>query len=321
MQAGTPPHDPLGAFCRDNHAARRGYGRGPLRGLTFAAKDLFHIKGARTGFGHPDWLASHPPQTSTARAVKRLLDAGADLVAKAHCDELCYSLTGENVHYGTPVNVNAPDRIPGGSSNGSAAAVAGDLVDFALGSDCGGSIRIPASYCGILGLRPTFGRVPLEGAVAFGPSFDVAGWFARDADVFMKVGRVLLADRAKPQRPRRVLVARDAFELVDRTVAGALGPALDAVKSIGGSSEEITVAPEGLGDWSEVFKTIQAAEVWANVGVWVAARQPRLGPGIKVRFERAATVTPESLRTSQRYSPFRRTCCQRPHARRRLRDP
>ena len=119
------------------------------------------------------------------------------MVGRTHCDELCYSLTGENVHYGAPVNVNAPGRIPGGSSNGSAAAVAGKLVDFAIGSDCGGSVRIPASYCGILGLRPTWGRVSLDGAVPFGPSFDVAGWFARDAGVFEKVGRVLLEDRKK----------------------------------------------------------------------------------------------------------------------------
>ena len=179
--AWTLPNDPLGAFCRHNHVALAGSGKGPLAGLTFAVKDLFHIEGHRTGFGHPDWLKTHAPAKRTSEAVKRLLAAGADMVGRTHCDELCYSLTGENVHYGAPVNVNAPGRIPGGSSNGSAAAVAGKLVDFAIGSDCGGSVRIPASYCGILGMRPTWGRVSLEGAVPFGPSFDVAGWFARDA--------------------------------------------------------------------------------------------------------------------------------------------
>ncbi|MGE3697786.1 MAG: amidase family protein, partial [Hyphomicrobiaceae bacterium] len=198
----TPPHDPLGAFCRDNHAALAGSGRGPLAGLTFAVKDLFHIEGNRTGFGHPDWLRTHPRAERTAVAVERLLAAGADMIGRTHCDELCYSLTGENVHYGTPINSNAPGRIPGGSSNGSAAAVAGKLVDFALGSDCGGSIRIPASYCGILGMRPTWGRISLEGAAPFGPSFDVAGWFARDTVLFEKVGRVLLGDDKEPGHPR-----------------------------------------------------------------------------------------------------------------------
>ena len=289
----TLPNDPLGAFCRDNHVALAGSGKGPLAGLTFAVKDLFHIKGHRTGFGHPDWLRTHPPAKRTAAAVKRLLAAGADMVGRTHCDELCYSLTGENVHYGAPVNVNARGRIPGGSSNGSAAAVAGKLVDFAIGSDCGGSVRIPASYCGILGMRPTWGQVSLDGAVPFGPSFDVAGWFARDAALFEKVGRVLLKDRRKAGRPKRLLIARDAFALVDSEVAKALRPAVSRLETLIGEGEEVEVAPEGLVAWFETFRTIQAAEVWESVGAWVSKVEPRLGPGVKERIAWAATVTPQ----------------------------
>jgi amidase len=289
----TLPNDPLGAFCRDNHVALAGSGKGPLAGLTFAGKDLFHIKGHRTGFGHPDWLRTHPPAKRTAAAVKRLLAAGADMVGRTHCDELCYSLTGENVHYGAPVNVNARGRIPGGSSNGSAAAVAGKLVDFAIGSDCGGSVRIPASYCGILGMRPTWGRVSLDGAVPFGPSFDVAGWFARDAALFEKVGRVLLADRKKAGKPKRLLVARDAFSLLEPAVAKALRPAVSRLEALIGKGEEVEVAPDGLVAWFETFRTIQAAEVWASVGAWVSKVEPRLGPGVKERIAWAATVTPQ----------------------------
>jgi amidase len=288
----TPPDDPLGAFCRHNHVALQGSGRGLLAGLTFAVKDLFHIEGRRTGFGHPDWLATHPPAARTAPAVELLLAAGADMVGRTHCDELCYSLTGENVHYGAPVNVNAPGRIPGGSSNGSAAAVAGGLVDFALGSDCGGSVRIPASYCGILGLRPTWGRVPLDEAVPFGPSFDVAGWFARDAGILERVGRVLLQDEGTAPTPGRLLIAGDAFALVEPPVRAALAPAVARLEGLIGKGQEIGVAPEGLAAWFETFRTIQAAEVWASVGAWVSRVQPRLGPGIKERIEWAATVTP-----------------------------
>jgi amidase len=286
------PNDPLGAFCRHNHVALAGSGKGPLVGLTFAAKDLFHIKGHHTGFGHPDWLRTHSPEQCTAVAVKRLLAAGAEMVGRTHCDELCYSLTGENVHYGAPINVNAPGRIAGGSSNGSAAAVAGGLVDFAIGSDCGGSVRIPASYCGILGMRPTWGRVPLDGAVPFGPSFDVAGWFARSASVFEKVGRVLLRDRKRAAKPRRLLIARDAFALVAPAVANALRPAVDRLESLIGRGEEVEVSPEGLASWFETFRTIQAAEVWTSVGEWVTEIKPRLGPGVKERIAWAATVTP-----------------------------
>jgi amidase len=289
----TLPNDPLGAFCRHNHVALAGSGKGPLAGLTFAVKDLFDIRGHRTGFGHPDWLATHPPAKRTAEAVKRLLAAGADMVGRTHCDELCYSLTGENVHYGAPVNVNAPGRIPGGSSNGSAAAVAGKLVDFALGSDCGGSVRIPASYCGILGMRPTWGRVSLDGAVPFGPSFDVAGWFARDVGVFEKVGRVLLRDRKKADKPRRLLIAGDAFALLDPAVVSALQPAVARLEALIGKGEEVEVAPEDLVTWFETFRTIQAAEVWASVGFWIDEVGPKLGPGVKERIAWAATVTPE----------------------------
>jgi amidase len=192
------------------------------------------------------------------------------------------------------VNVNAPGRVPGGSSNGSAAAVAGGLVDFALGTDCGGSIRIPASYCGIIGLRPTHGRVSDEGVLPFGPSFDVVGWFARDIGLFAKVGDVLLGDdKAAP--PARLIMAEDAWEQVEKPVAGALKPAAERVKSVLGKSETTRVSPEGLPNWFEVFRTLQAAEVWATLGAWVTEARPKLGPGIKERFEYAATITPDQV--------------------------
>ena len=288
------PNDPLGAFCRDNHIAVKGAGDGPLAGTRFAAKDLFHIKGARTGFGQPDWLRTHPAATVTAVAVQQLLDAGADMVAKTHCDELCYSLTGENVHFGTPTNVNAPGRVPGGSSNGSAAAVAGSLVDFALGSDCGGSIRIPASYCGIIGLRPTHGRVSDDGALPFAASFDVVGWFARDIALFEKVGSVLLGEDAA-QAPTRLIVAEDAWALLAGPVGDALEPALARVKTVLPKIEQTRLSGEGLTDWFEVFRTLQAAEIWATLGGWVTQAQPHLGPGVKERFAYAATVTPDAV--------------------------
>ena len=209
--------------------------------------------------------------------MQRLLDAGADLAGKTHCDELCYSLTGENVHFGTPLNVNAPGRMPGGSSNGSAAAVAGALVDFALGTDCGGSIRIPASYCGIIGLRPTHGRVSDKGVLPFGPSFDVVGWFARDIDVFEKVGAVLLGED-KAAAPKRLIIAQDAWAQVEKPVADALKPAAEKVRAVLRQAEGTRVSPEGLDDWFEVFRTLQAGEIWATLGAWVSETQAEARP-------------------------------------------
>jgi amidase len=294
----TAPNDPLGAFCRDNHASLKGSGAGPLAGLTFAVKDAFHIAGTHTGFGQPDWLRTHDAPRETAAAATKLLAAGADMVGKTHCDELCYSLTGENVHFGTPVNVNAPGRVPGGSSNGSAAAVAGGLVDFALGTDCGGSIRIPASYCGIIGLRPTHGRVSDEGVLPFGPSFDVVGWFSRDALVFVEVGNVLLdEDRASP--PARLIVAEDAWALLEAPVAEALRPAAEKAKAALGKTTSVRISPEGLGDWFEVFRTLQAAEIWAALGAWVTEAKPQLGPGVKERFAYAATIARDQVEAAR----------------------
>ena len=291
----APPDDPLGAFCRDNHAALAGAGSGPLAGLTFAAKDVFHVAGHRTGFGHPDWLRTHPPAVETAAAVQRLLDAGATMVGRTLTDELAYSLSGENPHYGTPVNPRAPDRIPGGSSNGSASAVAGGLVDFALGTDCGGSVRLPAGYCGIFGMRPTHGRVPVTGVIPFGPSFDAVGWFARDAGMMERVGRVLLAGDAGVPPARRLLIVRDAFALVDPAVSAALGEAVDAAAKAVGAVGETVVGSAGLPAWFETFRVLQAAEIWSNHGAWIEANRPVFGPGVRDRLDWASRVTPERV--------------------------
>ena len=299
------PHDPLGAFCLENHAALSGAATGPLAGLTFAAKDVFDIAGSRTGFGNPAWLETHPPATSTAPAVQLLLDAGADMVGKTLTDEITYSLSGQNAHYGTPVNPAAPGRIPGGSSSGSASAVAGGLVDFALGTDCGGSVRLPASYCGILGIRPSHGRVSLEGVAPFTWSFDVAGWFARDADVLAAVGRALLEpprhsrESGKPAAPRRLLYAQDAFGVVDREVAEALAPAVELAAETIGQRRDITVSPDGLSNWYETFRVIQAWEIWFNHAAWVEEVKPDFGPGIRERFEWASRVTERDAETAR----------------------
>jgi amidase len=284
--------DNLGAFCRHTHIEVKGASRGPLAGLAFAAKDIYDVAGQKTGFGNPDWLRTHEPAARSAPAVQMLLDAGAHLVGKAHTEEMAWSLTGENAHYGTPVNVNAPGRIPGGSSSGSAAAVAAGLVDFALGSDTGGSVRLPASYCGILGLRPTHGRISLEGVCPLAPSFDTCGWFARDAGVFERVGRVLLRDAAPATRPRRLLVAQDAFAFADEAAVVALRPALDRAGALIGTPENVTVGEEPLTQWMDYFRFPQGAEAWAAHGEWVTRVQPQFGPAIKGRFAWAQTIAP-----------------------------
>ena len=273
---------------------------GPLDGLRFAAKDIFDIEGHRTGFGNPTWLETHGPARATASAVRALLDAGADLAGKTLTDELAYSLTGENLHYGTPLNPAAPDRVPGGSSSGSASAVAAGLVDFALGTDCGGSVRLPASYCGILGIRPSLGRIPMDGIAPFSATFDVVGWFARDAKRLESVGRTLLPGDEKPSGPGCLVVAADAFELVDPKVREALRPAVDRVAGMIGKARRAKVSSTSLPEWFETFRVIQASEIWANHGEWITRFQPAFGRGIRERMAWASQVTPAEVRQARR---------------------
>ncbi len=300
------PDDALGAFCRHSHVAVAGSGAGPLAGLTFGVKDLYDIAGHRTGFGSPQWLATHPPATRTAPAVAILLAAGADMLGKTQTDELAYSLNGENAHYGTPINVNAPGRIPGGSSSGSVAAVAGGLVDFALGSDTGGSVRAPASFCGIYGMRPTHGRISLAGACALAKSFDTAGWFARDAALLERVGHVLLGD-ATVAAQGEVLLADDALLLAGGAAGDALAPAFKRIGIAIGASRGVTVSAEGLPQWFQAFRVLQGAEIHAQLGAWIAQEKPQLGPGVRERVAWTATITTDEVARAQAVRDTART--------------
>jgi amidase len=292
------PDDALGAFCRHTHAAVKGSGAGPLSGLTFGVKDIYDIAGNKTGFGSPDWLATHDAAAHTAPVVAQLLAAGADMAGKTQTDELTYSLNGENAHYGTPVNVNAPGRIPGGSSSGSAAATAGKLVDFALGSDTGGSVRAPASFCGIYGIRPTHGRVSLQGACALAKSFDTAGWFARDAALLERIGGVLLGETAAVKHGA-ALLAEDGFALLGSGAVEALQPALEKIKTVIGPLQKVTVSAEGLPQWFQAFRVLQGAEIHQQLGEWVARTQPTLGPGVRERMQWTATITAADIAGAQ----------------------
>jgi len=276
-------HDVLNAFTRHTHVALPGASRGPLAGLTFGLKDIYDLAGFRTGFGSPDWLESHDAATHSASVATRLLVAGATMVGKTHTEEMAFSLTGENAHYGTPTNIAAPGRIPGGSSSGSAAAVAGGLVDFAIGSDTGGSVRAPASFCGVYGIRPTHGRIPLDGVCPLAPSFDTCGWFARDAQLLARVGSVLLDGHMRS--PGRLLLAQDAFAAALPGVADALKPAVARVTRLLGDATSVTVSNEGLAAWFDVFRILQFGEIKAAHGEWISRVRPTFGPQIKPRFD------------------------------------
>lgn len=286
----APPIDTVGAFVPHTPPPIAGAATGLLAGLRFAVKDLFDIAGHVTGGGSPHWLASHEPAQHTSPLVTRLLAAGADMVGKTVCDELFYSVAGENAHYGTPRNVRAPGRIPGGSSSGSAAAVAAGLCDFALGSDTGGSVRVPASFCGLYGLRPSHGRVSLDHAMAMAPSFDTAGWFTRDAALAAQLGTLLLDGPAVDAPITRVLLAVDAQREADASVQSALQSFIARKQHVLGAVSAVILANAGLEAWRECLRIAQGHEIWQQFGAWVTATHPQFGPGVRERMAMAAGI-------------------------------
>jgi amidase len=288
------PDDPLNAFTRHTHVALGGSGAGPLAGLTMAVKDVYDIAGHRTGNGNPVWLETHDAAERTASSVQRLLDAGARMVGKTHTDELAYSLNGENMHYGTPTNPKAAGRIPGGSSSGSAAAVSGDLVDFALGTDCGGSVRLPASYCGIYGIRTSHGLIAADGIVPLAASFDTVGWFARTASMMRQVGDILLPPSA-PSAPKSLLIAADAFGAVDPAIVSALRQGVAKVKAAFSTVREVNVYTGDPSEWSALFRILQGDEIREFHSAWINRSRPAFGPGIRERFQWTQTIDPNEV--------------------------
>ena len=269
----------------------KGSATGPLAGLSAVVKDMYAIAGERTGGGNPDWLANTKPATVHCSVVQKLLDAGATITGKTICDEFFYSVAGMNAHYGTPTNIRAPGRIPGGSSSGSAAATAAGVCDFALGSDTGGSVRIPASLCGLYGIRTTHGRLATDGVMEMAPSFDTIGWFASSAGVFRKLGGVLLGGGAISSPVQNLLIADDCFAEADAPVAALLNAALSAMSAALPKAQHIRIAPNGLDVWRDAVRIIQAYEIWQVYGRFVEEKHPHFGPGVAERMQAASKVT------------------------------
>ena len=282
--------DADGPFVPGGEVRIEGRAGGPLAGLTFAAKDLFDVAGLPTGGGNPDWPGADAVAERHAWAVETLLEAGAALIGKTVTDEVSLGIFGESAFYGTPVNPAAPERVPGGSSSGSASAVASGLCDTALGTDTGGSVRVPSSFCGLYGIRPTWGRLDLRGMMPQAPSSDTTGWFARDAETFARVSAVLLQEAIPEALPSRLLVAMDAFGFADGEVAEALRPTVERLGRIVGASKEVTMAPPGLSAWARAQRVLQPWEAWLTFRDWLDRRNPRMAWSVARNLVRGADI-------------------------------
>jgi amidase len=269
-------------------------GTGRLDRLRFAVKDTIDLAGWQTGCGNPTWRDSHPTAVANAICAEQLLQAGARCVGKAICDELAFSLLGENYFYGAPLNAKAPDRVPGGSSSGSASAVACGLVDFALATDTGGSTRVPASNCGIFGFRPSHGFISVAGVNPLAPSFDTVGILAHDVNVLETVALVLLACAPLSAiGPGKIHLIRDAFALADVEVRAALSEPVRYLRDFFGkrvqevSLRDLTAHEDqgNLANWADTFCVIQWAEIKSCLGAWIAEAKPKFGPDVAASFE------------------------------------
>jgi len=285
-----PFTDPVGAFVPHGRVVRPPRRPGPLSGLTVAVKDLFDWAGVPTGAGNPTWLATHPVPDRDAGVLAALSDAGATLYGKTITDELAYSVQGDNVHYGTPKNTAAPGRVPGGSSSGSASAVAAGLVDAALGTDTGGSIRVPAAYCGLFGLRTTHGLVDRSGLVELAPSFDTVGWLARSPSVLDRLTRVLLPLPSE-RFWSRIHTLPEAQALTDDATRAAFAALTDRLGLVESPLEGLVEGFGGLEELRRNYAVLQGWEAWQTHGGWITAHRPGFGPAIAHRFDVASGVT------------------------------
>jgi len=270
----------------------KGAPQGPLQNKTFVVKDFFDVEGFVTGCGNPDWRSTHAAAGSTAISVKRLLDAGAHLIGKACTDELACSLDGINPHYGTPLNTQLPDRIPGGSSSGSASAVAAGFSDFGIGTDTVGSVRVPASYCGIFGMRPTHGVIDSKGVVPLGESFDTVGWLARDASLLSDVGTVLLG-HLKRNKITSACVARNLFNAIPVEIGQHLLWACESVLERVGTASEVEISDNVSNACSAIFSTIRSCEAGRNFGHWIETEHPHVSPPVMLRVTEGRVISSE----------------------------
>ncbi|KRB76945.1 glutamyl-tRNA amidotransferase [Nocardioides sp. Root190] len=271
-----------------------GADRGPLVGESLAVKDLYDVAGLSVGAGNPTRLAAADPADTDAEVVAALVAAGASIRGITQTDEFAYSLAGTNAHYGTPPNPAAPGRISGGSSSGSASAVALGEASIGLGTDTGGSIRVPSSYQGLFGIRTTHGALSRDGLLPLAPSFDAVGWMTRDASLLARVGDVLLPGTTT-DADRRLVTVPALLSLADADVAAAVA---------GWEPEWGLRLPEAwpledLPAWRDAFVVLQAWEAWQAHGSWLGDRLDTLGPDVRARFERARGTTADEVEAAR----------------------
>ena len=270
---------------------------GLLDGVPYGAKDLFQTRGVRTTAGSrvlQDWVPE-----SSAVVIRQLENAGATLVGKTNLHEFAYGATGQNEWSGTVVNPHDNRRLAGGSSSGSAAAVAAGIVPFAMGTDTGGSIRVPAALCGIAGFKPTMGRISLEGAVPFCWSLDHGGILGKTADDLAVVADCLgvvsaeeVANCLRSQPPLRVGIVPGWTEKSDASVRRGFAESQRILADAGAVFSEVTLPDQE--EARTVSLTIQLPEALTYHGPNLRRAKDSFGDDIRSGFVLGQFISAES---------------------------
>ena len=276
------PHSPINPIIESYN--------GRLKNLKFVLKDMCDVKNIKTSCGNPDFYKACEPAKKHAEFLSNILSEGAILEGITICDEFFYSVIGENSHYGTPKNLNAPNCVPGGSSSGSAAALTTDLFDFSIGSDTGGSVRVPASFCGLLGIRPTHGRIKSNGVYPMAPSFDTIGWFSNNIKTFQKIGEVLLNKNENENITfNQFVIAEDLLELVDTDIKNQFN---SYYKELHPNIKHIRLSKFSKSEIADNFRILQAGEIKEHVIPWIEKNKPKISLEINSRIEMASKISP-----------------------------
>ena len=263
--------------------------KGNLLDMRFLCKDMCQIKGFKTSCGNPDFYKHTAEATENAPFLEKILNEGAILEGITICDEFFYSIIGENIHYGTPSNKNAPNCVPGGSSSGSAAALTQVDYDFTIGTDTGGSVRVPASFCGIYGFRPTHGRINLNKVYPMSESFDTLGWFSNNKSNMLKVGKVFFDHFEEiPIEQKNILIPIDIIDNLDENIKSQF---YDYCENKFKNLKKVQLSNYNKSELAECFRVIQGYEIKLSMLPWIQKYNPKISTEINSRFEVTKNIT------------------------------
>lgn len=289
----------LDCFTLDS-AARTPTGSGLLDGIRIAVKDLIAIGGHTSSFGTRCWRETHDPAIADAPIVAKLRAAGGELVGTTKMDQLAYSLIGNVGEGNPPINVFDPESYCGGSSSGSASAVAADAADVGVGTDTAGSIRLPAAACGLFGFRPTHGRIGTAGVAPLAPSFDVVGFLARDPALLREVMTVVGAEFTAQSGPARILFPSDVWATQDPHDSAAAWAASERI------ADELDAenVDEPLGQFvdqaaGDLLARLQGREIWAQHERWVTDNAGVLAADVELRLQVCASLAADPSEVRQ----------------------